>query len=293
MRKYIMAILRYHIGTTQWGLKEWKGNFFTEDARTDQFLAQYASVFNSVEGNTTFYRIPSEETVKKWAKSVPDGFKFCFKIPREITHFKKLESVDGDVIRFLERFDSAREFLGPFHVQLSSRFSYTEFSKLESLLNNLPGEYTYAVELRHPDFYDKGKKESHLNHLLRGLNIDRVIFDTRRLHGLKSSEPSILKAQKKKPNLPVRFDTTGSRPFVRYVGANDVMNNEAHLKEWAIIVADWIREGLHPYMFIHAPDTVNAPGLARYFHRELSRLIPLNPMPGWPAEKRDKQLGLF
>lgn len=288
-----MAIVKYHIGTTQWGLKEWTGNFFTDSAKPNQFLSQYASVFNSVEGNTTFYQTPDPPTIKRWSESVPDGFKFCFKFPRGITHYKRLKDVNDEVYQFIELFDPVREFVGPFHIQLSSQFSYNEFDKLEEVLVNLPREFAYAVELRHPDFYDKGKKESHLLHLLRNLNIDRVIFDSRRLHGLKSKEPSVKKAQQRKPKLPVRFDTTGSRPFVRYVGANDVLNNEAHLKEWAIIVADWIRDGLHPYMFIHSPDKVHAPVLARFFHGELARLIDLNPMPRWPVERQDEQLGLF
>jgi len=288
-----MAIVKYHIGTTQWGLKEWTGNFFTDNVKPDQFLSQYASVFNAVEGNTTFYHTPDPATIKKWAASVPDGFKFCFKFPKYITHYKRLNGVHDEIFKFIELFDPIREFLGPFHIQLSSQYSYNEFDKLEGVLVNLPREFAYALELRHPDFYDKGKKESHLLHLLRNLHIDRVIFDSRRLHGLKSGDSTVREAQQKKPKLPLRFDTTGSRPFVRYVGANDVLNNEAYLKEWTIIVADWIREGLHPYVFIHSPDKINAPVLARYFHRELSKLVDLNPMSKWPAERQDEQLGLF
>lgn len=288
-----MSIKKYHIGTTQWGLKDWAGIFYTKKARPDQFLTQYASVFNAVEGNTTFYRVPAVETVQKWGDAVPDGFKFCFKFPQQITHYKRLNDVRDEVLGFIELFDPIREHVGPFHIQLSSQFSYTEFEKLEKVLNILPAEYTYALEVRHPDFYDKGKKESHLLHLLRGLNIDRVVFDTRRLFSLKSHDRSVKKAKEKKPELPVRFEPTGSRPFVRYVGANDVLNNEAYLKEWAIVVADWIREGLHPYIFIHAPDTVHAPELARHFHRQLSKLIDLAPMPTWPVNRHDEQLGLF
>lgn len=288
-----MSIKKYHIGTTQWGLKDWVGLLYKKDARPDQFLSQYASVFNAVEGNTTFYHVPSPETVRKWGEAVSDGFKFCFKFPQQITHHKRLKDVGDEVLSFIELFDPIREYVGPFHIQLGSQFAYDEFAKLEEVLNILPAEYNYALEVRHPDFYDKGKKESHLLHLLRGLNIDRVVFDTRRLFSLKSHDPSVRKARQKKPELPVRFEPTGARPFVRFVGANDVLNNEAYLKEWAIVVADWIREGLHPYVFIHAPDTIHAPELARHFHRQLSRLIGLNPMPTWPADRQDEQLGLF
>jgi len=288
-----MYIKKYHIGLTQWGYKEWKGNFFSEDVRQADFLKQYASVFNSVEGNTTFYRVPDPDTVRKWGEQVPDGFKFCFKFPQSITHYKRLKDVHDDVLSFLEVFDSIRTKLGPFHIQLSSQFSYNEMKKLEELIELLPVHLHYALEVRHPDFYDKGKKERHLVDLLKSYGVERVVFDTRRLHSLQNNEPSVIEAQRKKPQTPVRFNSLSNKPFVRYVGANDVLNNETYLKEWAIITADWIRDGKHPYIFIHAPETLHAPALARFFHNELSKLIEITPMPVWPAERKDEQLGLF
>lgn len=288
-----MSIRKYHIGLTQWGLKEWVGTFYSDDAKPDLFLKQYATVFNSVEGNTTFYRAPTKETVLKWGSLVSDNFNFCFKFPQSITHYKRLKNVEDDVLSFLDLFDSIPKNLGPFHIQLSSQFSYNEIEKLEALFEILPPHLHYALEVRHPDFFDKGNKENRLIRLLESYGIDRVVFDTRRLHSLKNNQPSVLKAQKKKPSLPVRFKSTGSRPFIRFVGANDVLNNESYLKEWAIIVAKWIEDGKHPYVFIHAPDTLHAPKLARFFHKELMKLTPLNPMPPWPVESQNEQLGLF
>lgn len=288
-----MGIKNYHIGLTQWGLKEWKGTFYTDDAAQDQFLKQYAMVFNSVEGNTTFYRAPSPETVLKWGDQVPDGFKFCFKFPQSITHYKRLKDVEQEVMEFLDLFDPIRPKLGPFHIQLSSQFSFNEFSKLEELCEFLPPHHHYAVEVRHDDYYDRGKKENRLFDLLKANSIDRVTFDTRKLHSIKGGDESIRIAQKKKPKNPVRFDATAGRPFVRFVGSNDILNNEAYLKEWAIIAADWIKDGLHPYIFIHAPDTLHAPDIARHFHKLLSGFVDLEPMPEAPKMRQNEQLGLF
>lgn len=288
-----MPIKKYHLGLTQWGYKEWKGEFLSSNVKPSAFLKEYASVFNAVEGNTTFYRAPDPETVQKWGDQVPDGFKFCFKFPQGITHYRRLNDVDDDVLKFLDLFDPIRSKLGPFHIQLSSQFSYNEMAKLERVIEILPVHLHYAVEVRHPDFFDKGKKEKRLTDLLKSYGIDRVVFDTRRLHALKNNEPSVKEAQRKKPQTPVRFYTTGNRPFIRYVGANDLLNNETHLKEWAIITADWIREGKHPYIFIHAPETLHAPALARFFHKEVARLIGLEPMPSWPSDRENEQLGLF
>lgn len=288
-----MAITKYNIGCTAWSLKEWVGNFFTDDAKQDDFLSQYASVFNSVEGNTTFYHVPNNKTIKSWGQKTPDGFKFCFKFNRSITHDKQLNDVEEDVMRFLETFDPIADRLGPFHIQLPPQFSPKEFVRLEELLSYLPTVYSYALEVRHPDFFDHGKVENRLNRLLKSYSVNRVIFDTRKLHAMKSDDPTVLEAQKKKPKVPVRFETTGSRPFVRFVGANDALNNEPYLKEWAIIIADWIKEGLHPYIFTHAPDSKNQPPIARKFHQILSELIEMNPMPAWPIERQNEQLNLF
>ncbi len=288
-----MSITKYHLGCTVWSLRDWVGNFFSDDARPNDFLKQYASVFNSVEGNTTFYNIPDAQVIKKWGEQVPDGFKFCFKFNRSITHQKRLQGVEEDVLRFIDVFEPIQGYLGPFHIQLPPQFSPEELTRLEKLLGILPSAFSYAVEVRHPDFFDHGRKENRLNRLLKSYNIDRVTFDTRKLHAMKSNDPTIKEAQKKKPKVPVRFETTGSRPFVRFVGANDPLNNEPYLKEWAIMVADWIKEGLHPYVFTHAPDKAKQPPIARRFHQILSELIELNPMPAWPVDRQDEQLGLF
>lgn len=284
---------KFHIGLTQWGYNEWVGTFFTQNAKPDSFLEQYASVFNSVEGNTTFYHTPDAETVEKWMQTVPANFKFCFKFPKLITHQKKLRDAAGDTLQFLDRFQSYRQFLGPFHIQLGPRFSFNDFNILKAFLDILPAHLSFALEVRHLDFFDKGKKENELNNLLRSHGIDRVVFDTRRLHSMKSSDPAIKRIQTRKPKMPVRFETTGPYPTVRFVGTNTVSGNEAYLKEWAIILADWIREGKHPYIFIHAPNTFHAPALARFFHEELSRLIPIQLLREWPSDRANKQLGLF
>ena len=178
-------------------------------------------------------------------------------------------------------------------IQLPPQFSPADFDRLEQVVSMLPSSYRYAMEVRHPEFFDHGRQEHRLNRLLKSYSIDRIIFDTRKLHAMKSDEKSVVEAQKKKPKVPVRFDNTGSRPFVRFVGSNDPVANEPYLKEWAIVVADWIKEGLHPYIFTHTPDKVSQPANARRFHQLLSDLININPMPKWPKERQNKQMDLF
>lgn len=293
MIKKTNNILPYHLGCSVWSMPEWKGTFFTDDAKPGEFLTQYASVFNAVEGNTTFYRTPDKKLVQQWGEKTPKGFKFCFKFPKTITHEKFLINVDDEVLSFMKLFEPIREKLGPFMIQLPYSFSPAELYRLEQLLSILPHTMSYAVEVRHKDFFDRGKNEKNLLSLLKSYTVDRVIFDTRKLHSSKSKDLTVLEAQKKKPNVPVRLEAVSTRPILRYVGTNDVLNNEPYLKEWALVVTEWIREGLHPYVFIHSPNKIDQAALCAHFHTLLSRLIKLPPLPDWPADLQDEQLGLF
>ena len=283
----------YHLGCSVWSLPGWVGTFYTDIAKPGDFLGQYASVFNTVEGNTTFYTIPDEQRLQRWAEIVPTDFKFCFKIHQSITHEKLLDVSQQELDDFILRFDALRMNLGPFIIQLPQSFSPVILGRLEKFMEMLPANMSFAVEVRHLDFYDKGLHEHQLDHLLKSFNSDKVIFDTRKLHATVSNEPSIVEAKRKKPKTPVRFEATGSRPVLRFVGTNDAMDSDSYLKEWAIIVAEWIKTGHHPYVFIHTPDQVSQPKLCYHFHHLLSNLLDLTPLNEWPVNRQDKQLGLF
>ena len=85
MRSF-MAIRGYYLGCPGWGLKSWVGRLFPSGTRNTDFLARYAEVFNTVEGNTTFYALRRKDTVARWKDESPDEFRFCFKFPKKITH---------------------------------------------------------------------------------------------------------------------------------------------------------------------------------------------------------------
>lgn len=282
----------YHLGCTGWSVPEWAGSFYKKRTKPSNFLTQYSTVFNSVEGNTTFYSAPDSKIIQKWGEQSADGFKFCFKFPRIITHIKRLQNVEEEVLGFINLFEPIREKLGPFMIQFPDSFAPNDLHKLERVLSILPKTYSYGVEVRHLDFFDHGKNEHNLDMMLTSYGVNRMVFDTRRLYASKSQELSVIEAQKKKPKVPVRFQAVGTRPIVRFVGTNDILNSESNLKEWAIVVADWIKDGLHPYVFIHTPDTFSQPKLCTHFHKLLGELIELPELPEWPIN-REAQLGLF
>ena len=280
-----MPICHYHLGCPIWAKKEWVGELFAARTRSTEFLSQYASVFNAVEGNTTFYALPSPASVSKWKEQTPDGFQFCFKFHRAISHEKGLLSATGETHRFLETLSPLGNRLGPFFVQLPGAFGPERLDVLEAFLTELPPDFQYAVEVRHPEFFAPGSGEADLNLLLSKLRIDRVVFDTRGLHAAEPNRPFIREAQRRKPKVPARFVATADRPFVRFVGHPNVEENSPLLGEWAAVIAEWINAGKHPYVFMHAPDDFYAPRLARHFHRLLyEHLASVGDLPVWPAE---------
>lgn len=293
-----MSALPYYLGCPIWSKPEWVGTLFTPNAKPGDYLRQYASVFNTVEGNTTFYASPKSEIVQKWRAETPDTFCFCFKFPQTISHHLRLQHAEKEVRVFLNLMSPLGERLGPFFLQLSSSFAGGEFDVLENFLKALPAEFRYAVEVRHLDFFKNGDVEKRLNALLEELRMGRVVFDTRGLHAVRAqaSDTITREAQRKKPKVPVRFLALSGLPFVRFVGDPVLDKNEALLAEWAERVIAWRAEGQRPYVFMHAPNDVDAPELARRFHEIVRRLAPqVVALPKWPGEgaNRNAQLGLF
>lgn len=284
------------LGCPVWAHASWKGRFFTREARREDFLPQYASVFHAAEANPTFYGLPSRETVARWCAEAPPGFRFCFKFPRAITHDRQLVGAERETAEFLERLAPLGPRLGPFFLQLHPSFGAARQRDLAAYLRSLPGDFAYAVEVRAPEFFAGGEPEHALDGLLRERRVDRVIFDTRGLFASTASDEFTLDAQRKKPRVPVKLTVTGKRPFVRFVGDPDIGRNAALLDAWAATTARWLAAGLEPYFFTHHPDDTEAPALARDFQRRAHAASPLVPPPApWPVERepRPAQLELL
>ncbi len=288
----LKASIPYHIGCSSWNVPSRVGTFYTKKSKPSDLLVQYASVFNSVEICKNISELPTTEELQFWDESTPDGFKFCINFPKELTHKKLLENVEVQALAFVDSFESIRNKLGPFLIRLPRNFDYSLLKRLEELLSLLPKTYSYAVEVQHADFFDHGNSEHKLELLLKSYGVDRFISDTRKLHATKANSLEIENARKKNPSLPVRFGATASRPVIRYLGTNDILNNEVYLREWTIVVADWIKERLHPYVIIQTPDVISEPLLCSHFHHLLSELIQVPPLEDWPVN-RQAQLGLF
>ena len=155
----------------------WRGSLFTRRAARDDYLPQYASVFDAVEGNSTFYGLPTEATVVRWHEQVPRHFRFCFKFPQVITHRMLLRYADAETSEFLFLLEPLRDRLGPLLLQLPPNFGAADLHVLTHYLDGLPGGFPYAVEVRHPEFFDGGAFEAALDDALAERLVARVNFD--------------------------------------------------------------------------------------------------------------------
>ena len=136
-----------HVGTSGFSYPSWRGGFYPADAKPRDFLRFYAERLPSVELNTSFYQLPSEEHLARWAAQTPAGFRFAIKMTRRITHFGRLEWIPD----FCERVKTLGDRLGPVLVQFPPNRPRDD-GFLALVLELLDPELDYAFEFRHPSW---------------------------------------------------------------------------------------------------------------------------------------------
>ena len=139
---------KLHVGTMGWSYDFWKGSFYPKNLQSSEFLAYYSSKFDTVEVDSTFYRIPSEQTVSSWKEQTPKDFIFSLKFPQVITHVKVLRNSEEETRVFLERVELLEEKLGPLLLQFPYSFRTADVPLLEKFLGALPKKHRYVVEVR-------------------------------------------------------------------------------------------------------------------------------------------------
>ena len=93
----------YRIGCPVWGCRNWSNDIYPNGTPPDDYLAWYSMAFPTVEGNSTFYGVPSKSTFEKWRDSSTELFRFCFKFPRKISHDLQLVHCDVELAEWLDR----------------------------------------------------------------------------------------------------------------------------------------------------------------------------------------------
>lgn len=261
------------VGCAMWAHRGWVGHHLPADIRPGGELAAYATWACTVEGNTTFYATPSTTTVERWRSESPDGFQFCFKLPRTITHERRLRHATELLGEFCRRMAPMGDRLGPMQIQLPPSFTGADLPVLSDFLGQLPavdGGAGWAVELRHPEFFVGGRFERVADELLIEHGVNRVVLDSRALFDRPPVTEAEVDAWEKKPRLPVRPMATADRPLLRLIGNSDPDASLERWRQWTPVVARWLGEGRSPSVFTHTPDNLDALPLARRMHEAIA-----------------------
>jgi uncharacterized protein YecE (DUF72 family) len=161
----------YHIGTSGWVYRHWKGRFYPETLPQTRWLPYYLGHFDTVELNNSFYRLPTEQAFQRWGELAPPGFLYAVKASRFVTHIKRLRDPEVSVEKFLDRAKLLKEHLGPILYQLPANF-HRDDERLGSFLRVLPSRFRSVLEFRHDSWFADPVLD-----LLRGYQVGFCAFD--------------------------------------------------------------------------------------------------------------------
>ncbi len=263
-----------------WAYAPWQGRYLPQSLSPRDRLRAYATWCNAVEGNTTFYATPTRAVVKSWTGQTTPDFRFILKLPRPITHERRLTGVDGPLRAFLAAVEPLGSRAHALWIQLPPSFGPTDLGALTGLLRRLPREYRCCVEVRHRAFFEDSRAGQRLETALGFVGAEWVTFDTSVLFQSPPVSDAEREAWANKPRLPRRSRALTAYPVVRYIGRDDTARTVAGWQHWLEAVAGWLGEGRSPTVFIHTPDNVGALELARRFHDDVRTRVPeVEPLP--------------
>lgn len=246
----------FYNGCTGWSMKEWVGKVYPKGTKTKDYLSIYAQQFNTIELNTTHYRIPTVETIDKWrAESTPD-FRFCPKVPQTISHSRDIGMGNPQLRVFWDMISGLQEKLGCCFIQMPPHFSYQKLGMLKQFLSIWPNSIPLAVEVRHETWFDQSEHTQELLTTLREFDKTAVITDV-------AGRRDVL-----------HMGLTNAKTMIRFVGNGLHPSDYDRIDAWVDRLADWTQQGLQEvYFFPHEPDNLLAPEMAAYLYSK-SQLIP-------------------
>lgn len=246
--------VKIRIGCPQWGVPGWAGKIYPAKARDKDFLANYIQHFNCIELNATHYKIYDQAAIAKWAdKAAGREFIFCPKLYQGVTHQGGLLGKSGMIAEFLQGVGAFKEHLGPVFMQLSDSFGPARKEELFAFVRALPKEFTFFLEVRHPDWFAKEPVRRELFNTLYLQRTGAVITDTAGRRDCAHMHLTIPKA------------------FVRFVANSLHPSDHTRLDDWIERIVIWIQQGLQElYFFVHMEDELYSPELITYFTDKLN-----------------------
>lgn len=141
-----------YIGCAKWNKTDLKG-FYPKGTKDE--LKYYATQFNSIELNATFYSLPSPEQVLTWKEKTPPNFKFFPKITNTVSHFRRLINVTDVVTDYATSVMNFGDQLGMVFLQLHDNFKPKDFERVEKFVKDWPKEVPLAIEVRSAEWFEE------------------------------------------------------------------------------------------------------------------------------------------
>ncbi len=244
-----------YVGCAKWNRKDLK-NFYPRGTKDE--LEYYASQFNAVELNATFYRNFPAGQIAAWRAQVPAEFRFFPKVYQQVSHRKWLSGVKDATEEYLDSVAHFKENLGTIFLQLRDNFKPKFFDRVQDFIEFWPEGFPLAVEFRHPDWFHDPAVAEDLYQLLEENNIANLIVDT-------AGERELM-----------HMRLTNNEAFIRYVGANHP-SDYTRLEDWVGRLKKWKEQGLtNIHFFVHQNEERASPLLAAHFIRNLNSEIGSN-----------------
>jgi uncharacterized protein YecE (DUF72 family) len=231
----------HRFGTMGWNYEDWRGEFYAPDTPTAHMLHVFAETLKIVELDTTFYAVPKAETLQKWAGQTPEGFLFTAKLPKLLSHERRLIASHAEANDFARLLQSALGTkCGGVLLQLPPDFTYAEQGNLMRFLERWERATPLFIEFRHASW--RGKRD-----ILLGIpeNIEDITVVTTE-----------------------RFDSGEQIAYLRLLGEENAFAHFTHRQQKREIELDnWavrLRESPNAFVFVrnfyegHAPATLFA-----------------------------------
>jgi uncharacterized protein YecE (DUF72 family) len=145
---------KIRLGACAWSFEDWRGSFYSADLPESQWLEFYANYFPAVEVDSTFYAAPAQSTIQRWIEITPASFRFACKLPREITHTRRLRDCKAELNSFLRAIEPLAPKLQVILIQLPPSFAPKDGKlALRKFLDQLPRDLRFAIEFRHSGWH--------------------------------------------------------------------------------------------------------------------------------------------
>ncbi|HEY0273636.1 MAG TPA: DUF72 domain-containing protein, partial [Chitinophaga sp.] len=144
-----------HIGTSGWHYKHWKGLYYPSTLKPGQWLHYISQDFDCTEINNSFYRVPTVEAVQQWIAQTGRRFRFCPKLNRMVTHFKKLHDPQPLLQQFFDVFNGMAHRMGPVLVQLPRQVTFHAGVAQQFYEALAAWPYRFSMEVRDHSWLEK------------------------------------------------------------------------------------------------------------------------------------------